>query len=277
MPNWTTRDTVKKHLQLISNTPQNIANEEIVCIGITPTLLANKSVSNVEVKTINSLAAVADSGVTLSGVNWRALDHSEIVPGSVVVASNQSLSGFYLEGVDFIIAYDTGYIRRCSGGAIADGQTVYPYYLFFTVLTVATDYTLDTGLGAITRVPGGAIEESEFLFVDYSTSAGTVDDNLIDQCILEVEDDILSRLLDTYTGSSTDQGLKTGATWLSLAAICRDMGTKALTANNTDEADGAVSSWIALSKIYELRAWDVLSRFLSSKAKRSPTLQTSGV
>ncbi len=276
MPNWTTRDIVKKHLQLVSNTPQTIANEEIICIGTTPTLLANKSVSNVEVKTINSLAPIVDSGVTLSGVNWRALDHSEIVPGSVVVAANQSLSGFYLEGVDFVIAYDTGYIRRCAGGAIADGATVYPYYLWFTVLTVATDYTLDAGLGAITRVIGGAIEEYEFLFVDYSTSAGTIDDNLIDQCIVEVEDDILQRLSGTYTSSSADQGLITGATWLAIAAICRDMGIKALMMNNSDDADGAASSWIALSKIYEVRAWDVLSRFLESKAKRSPVTQVSG-
>ena len=59
------------------------------------------------------------------------------------------------------------------------------------------------------------------VLVDYTVTAGCVEDDLVDQAITEAEDIILRSLAEEYNASSTNQGLKTGATELALSIICR--------------------------------------------------------
>ena len=60
-------------------------------------------------------------------------------------------------------------------------------------------------------------------------SAATSDvDDCIAAAITEAEDTILARLKPEYTGTSLDQGLKTGATFLALSIVCRAIAAKAL-------------------------------------------------
>jgi hypothetical protein len=206
--------------------------------------------------------------VTLTGTSWRSLSHANLVPDSAVVAGNLSLDTVYVEGTDYVMDYEQGKLKRVSGTAIPDGGTVYVWYFYYTVHVKDTDYQMDYNAGKLNRTAAGAIADGSTVYVDYTTSAGTVTDDLINEAITEAEDKILARLKDEYSGSSTDQGLKTGATELSLAIICNAKAMDMMLKSPSDEADGAANQWRAMSLRYDEQAWETLDRFLKSRSRR---------
>lgn len=260
---WTSLATIRKHLQETSTAATVIKDEAYVLSGTAQVQLAHASIASLSVK----VKAISRGAVILTGTSWRILTHVNLVPDSAVVEGKISLDTVYIEGTDYVMDYQQGKVKRVSGAAIPDGGTVYIWYFYYTVQEKDTDYQIDYGTGKLNRTSGGAIADGSTVYVDYTTSAGTVMDDLINEAITEAEDKILARLKDEYSGSSTDQGLKTGATELSLAIICNAKAMDVMLKSPSDEADRAANQWRAMSLRYEEQAWETLDRFLKSRSR----------
>jgi hypothetical protein len=267
---WTTLETVRKHLQETNTPASSVENEEHVLVGTTQTQLNHTSITSgsEEVKTIDLGSPHAAGTVVLPGTNWRSLPHENLVPNSVVVTADLALNTIYIEGTDYVLSYELGKVKRVTGSAIPDGGTVYVWYFYYTVHSRGTDYQFDYAAGKVSRIDGGAIADTSTVWLDYITSAGTVADDLITEAITEAEDKILARLQEGYSGSSTDQGLKTGATELALAIICNAKAMDMMLKNPGDDADGAAAQWRGMSHRYEVQAWETLDRFLKARSRQ---------
>lgn len=274
---WTDLATVRKHLSDAEVAATVIENEEHILSGTDQVQLAYKSLASnsEEVKTVDLASPYSEGATVLSGTNWVNLDHQDLVPDTVVVAGDQALDTIYIEGTDFVVDDELGRIKRVAGTSIPDGGTVYIWYFYYTIHVKDTDYEIDYSGGKLNRIDGGGIADGSTVYVDYSTSAGTVTDDLITEAITEAEDKILARLKDEYSASSTDQGLKTGATELALAIVCNAKAMDIMIKNPSDESDGAAKQWRALSKRYERQAWRTLDRFLKARTWRGATSQTN--
>ena len=265
---WTDSATVKKHIMQSDIADGEVENEEHTLRGtdseqLNSTLILNDSE---EVKTIDLGEPYAFGALTLTSYNLATLGHSDLAPGSVVVADGVHRTTVYVEGVDYVVDYEAGKIRRAVGTSIPSGSDVYVWYLYFTVHVKDTDYTIDSEAGTVARINGGGIADGGIVYVDYQSSASTVTDSLIAEAITEAEDKILRRLSDSYNASSTDQGLKTGATELSISIICNSKAMDIMNRSRDSGADDMSGQWREISHRYEKQAWETLSYFLRKPA-----------
>jgi hypothetical protein len=267
---WTTVAIVRKHLQETSTPASVIEDEQHVLTGTSQIQLGCASITtgSEEVKTIDLGSPHAAGVIVLSGTNWRTLPNENLASNSAVVAADQALNTVYIEGTDYVLDYELGKLKRVAGSAIPDGGSVYVWYFYYTVHSRDVDYEIDYDAGKLNRIEGGGIADGSTVYVDYITSAGTVTDELIEEAITEAEDKILARLKDEYSGSSTDQGLKTGATELALAIICNAKAMDMMLKTSSDDADGAAFQWRGMSHRYEAQAWETLDRFLEARSRR---------
>jgi hypothetical protein len=274
---WITSTIVKKHLQDSGVAVEDIADEQHVLEDTEPVQLRHaylKSDSE-RVKTIDSSTPYNDGSNKLSGTSWKSLDHEYLVPGTVVVASDTLLSTVYVEGVDYVMDYAGGKIKRVAGGDIGDGDSVYIWYMYYTVHTKDSDYTINYESGTIERINEGNIANGSQVWVDYTVDVGTVADSLIGQAIVEAEGKILDRLSSEYDEQSTDQGLKTGATELTLSIVAREMAAQAMQKYPSSKAAAVSLQWRNLSIRYHTQAWQTLSKFLAEPGLRAARVQAN--
>jgi hypothetical protein len=267
---WTDIDTVKKHLMQSEVAIASVENEEHTLVGTTAVQLNSAIITedSEEVKTIDANEPYSEGAVVLNGTSWKNLSREDLVPGSVVVANDAIHSNFYIEGTDFVTDYENGRLKRVAGGAIGDGATVYVWFSFYTLHTRDTDYTIDYDAGTVARMAGGSIADGGIVYVDYTTTASTVPDALIEEAIVEGEDKILARLAEGYSADSTDQGLITGATELAIAIICNAKAMDIMNRTHADSSDDMSGQWRVMSLRFEYQAWKTLSRFLAKPAIR---------
>jgi len=262
---WTTSEIIKKHLFDLDQQPSEYNDVEVKLnsygVGYTPH--RGLVSSSEKVKRLVSMTPTEQSGVTLSGETWIQLSYDKLLPDRIVVAYDKGLSTVYQLDKDYAFDPSGGRVRRIDGGSIANGSSVEILYHRYEVLTEDTDYTIDYDIGKLTMKSGGSLEPDTTIRVDYQTSAASGADQLISEAITEAEDKILSNLKDEYNGSSTDQGIKTGATELTLAVICRGLASRALSDGLTS-AENRSRGWRDLAQQYELAAWHTLRPFLKS-------------
>jgi len=274
---WTSSTIIKKHLQDCGIEVGSVTDEYHVLNGTVVEQLGHAYITtdSETVKTIDSATPYYDGSNKLSGTSWKSLDHAHLVPGSFVAASNTLLSTIYVEGVDFVVDYAAGKIKRVTGTSIPDEGTVYVWYQFYTVQARGTDYSIDYEAGTVVRLAGSGIADGSQVWVDYKISAVTLTDNLISQAIVEAEGKILDRLSSSYSGGSTDQGLKTGATELALSIISREMAAEAMRKYASSRAASVADQWRKLCASFEEQAWKTLSKFLASCELRSAAVQAN--
>lgn len=267
---WTDTDTVKKHLVNLDLCP-TVYNDVAAYISATGTAqLPHRGIVSLseKVKRMLQLEPTAQASVTLNGETWVQLSYSDLVPEEIVIGSDDGLGTVYQRDLDYAFDPENGKVRRIDGGAISDGADVQLYYLRYEVMTKGSDYSIDYSTGVLTRLPGGDLEPETTVWVDYQLSAASGADQLIDEAITEAEDKILARLKDDYNEESTDQGLVTGATELTLAVVCRGMAANAL-ADGVTAAEGRARGWRDLSEHFERSAWLTLRPFLSMPVLKS--------
>ncbi len=274
---WTSLTTVRKHLQDASVGAAAIENEEQILNGTAISQLAHKSLTSdsEEVKTLDMASPHATAATVLTGTAWKNLEHEDFVPNTMVVTADQALDTVYIEGTDYVVDYENGKLRRVTGTSIPDEGSVYIWYYYFTLHTKDIDYEIAYASGQLNRIDGGAIADGSTVYVDYSTEADTVTDDLINQAILEAEDKIAARLSENYTTSSTDQGLITGSTELTLAIVCNAKAMDMMMKLLSNDADGAAKQWKDLSHRFEAQAWRTLDRFLKVRAWRGAQALTN--
>lgn len=264
---WTDSTTVKKHLFDLDKLPVDFNDVRAHFNNSGVAALRHKGlVSNSEkVKKLQTLQPTTKTGVVLNGETWTDLACEDLIPYQIVVADDEDLSEVYQLDKDYAVDYSDGKLRRINGGGIGDGATVAVCYQRYTVLTKAVDYTIDYDDGELTVIEGGALEPDTDVWVDYQLSAASGADQLISEAITEAEDRILANLKDEYDESSSDQGIKTGATELVLSIVCRGLATSALSDSMTS-AEGRARGWRDLMTTFEISAWRTLRPFLKSPA-----------
>ena len=273
---FTTPALLRTHLLTATLPELVIENHPVTLIGTDPVELPhhNLVVDTVSVKWLADDTLSLESGVTLTDTDEIDLLFPLLVRGSVVVTLSEAVTTIYTEEVDYRIDYAKGRISRVDTGSVPNGQQVLVYYLYYTAFTSGTDYTLDHPAGILTRDDTGAIPDGANVLVDYTVTSGGVEDDLIVQSITEAEDIIVRFLSPDYNSSSTDQGLKTGATQLALSIICRAQAIEALSRRATTDIPGRAKEWQQLSRFYEQQAWDTLAPFLLPMHLRSTVRQT---
>src|SRR5512139_279971 len=261
---FTSPTLIKAHL-LTATFPQLvIRNHAVTFEGTTPVELPHHNLESASdvVKWDTNLEPYADHSATLKEEDFQNLEHTQLVPGTVLVTLSEALATVFVEELDYQVDYANGRIRRLASGSISDNQPVIVYYSFYTSFTRGDDYTIDSAAGILTRVDTGIIPDGAAVLVDYTVTGGTVEDDLIAQAILEAEDLILRFLSPEFNSGSTDQGLKTGATQLVLSVICRAQAIEALSRRATPDTPGRAKEWQQLSRFYENQAWETLAPFL---------------
>jgi len=274
---WTNRTTVKTHLQDAQTDIFHFEDEPITIEGTTPAPLSHRLLleDSETVKWCILNAPVSDGPITLTGTDWSDLAHTNIAPDSVVVTLDETLSQTYMLEKDYIIDYEQGRIRRTSSSSIPSQTVVKVFYLYYAPFQKTTDYTMDYDAGTIARVTDGAIPDGATVLVDYDAAAATVSDALIDQAIVEAEDKILAHLSSDYGPSSTDQGLKTGATELALALVAEAKAMEALANVTLSNPDNRAAEWLKLAQKLETQAWRTLAPFLDPTARRSSVVRSN--
>jgi len=273
---WTDSATVKKHLVDVDRVVTEYRDVPVKIGSDGTGYLSHKGMvsGSVAVKKRSTLTPSTQT-VTLNGENWSSLTYTNLVPGEVVVAANSGLATIYQLDSDYAIDFAGGKIRRIAGGTISDGATVTIYYQRYTLLMLDTDYTVSYTGGSISKVSGGGLNADTTVWVDYDLSSGSVVDDLIGDAIVEAEDKILARLKSAYSASSTDTGLKSGATELALAIVCRGMVARALS-DGYPCAEGRSKNWMALANNYEQSAIVTLKPFVDTGAITAATKKANG-
>ncbi len=271
---FTNIDLIKKHL--VQHQIGVTKREDILVqlTGTSPVQLPDNNIlsASEKVKGKEQIAPILETVSFASGDIIQLL-HTDLIPETVVVAKNSSLGQVYTEHVDFHIDYDNGKITRITTGSITAGASVVIWYLYFRVYVKGTDYDLDYSKGEITRKSSGAIEDGQWIFVDYSTEFGFLNDDLISNAIVEANAKVLG-VVDPVYQNSTDQGLISGETYLAVSILCNVKALESMTLNFPGtQAQALASSWSDLANLYQKQAFEVLSVF--SKAKTSLSFPTS--
>ena len=267
---FTNIDLVKKHLvqhQIGVNKKEDVL---LQLTGNSSVKLPDNNISanSEKVKGKEQIAPTLETVSFASGDTIQIL-HTDLIPETVVAAKDSSLRQVYTEHADYHIDYDNGKITRITTGSIFAGSSVVIWYLYFRVYLKGTDYDFDYANGEVTRRSSGAIEDGQFVFVDYSTEFGFLNDDLISNAIVEASAKV-SEIIDPTYQNSTDQGLISGETYLAVSILCNVKALESMTLNLPGtQAKALASSWSDLSSLYQKQAFEVLSKFAKGKSSLS--------
>src|SRR3972149_3518933 len=260
---FTNVDLVKKH---ILQHQVGLTERENVLIKLSsssPAQLPDRSlVANSEkVKGKEQIVPVQQS-VNFSTGDTVQLPQNELIPETVVVATDSSLGKVFIENVDYHLDYNSGQITRLVSGSITAGSQGVIWYLFFRIYQNGVDYSLDYQIGEIIRLVSGAIEEGQWVFVDYEVEFGFFSDDLIANAIVEADGEILSKLDSTYL-ESTEQNLISGETYQAVSILCNIKSVEALNQNLPgNQAKALSAAWSIMAKTDRRQAEEFLSSYL---------------
>jgi len=264
---WTDSETVQKFLPGLVGGATNFRDIAITLDSEGNGRLPHTGIfsGSEVVKRISAEGVVGPEAVTLPAETWIELPDAALIPGELVAADGWRLTTVYSEGHDYLVDATLGKIRRVAGGAIGAGATVQVWYQKYDVLVKDLDYTINYSTGALSLCTGSALPPGVSLKVDYDLNSASAAEEVIPEAIVQAEDKIVRRLKSGYTSSSTDQGLITGATELTLAIVCRSLSVRAL-ADGLPAAQSRAKSWLELAVQFEKSASITLKPFMSVPA-----------
>ncbi len=263
--------TVRKHLVAAYLPEKFIENVRVTLIGtLDATLPHDNLVADSElVKRVASDVPTRETSILLTNEDEVSLSNKNLVPDSVAMASDLALATIFDEEQDFRVSHAAGTVMRMASGTIPNSFPVVVWYDYYETFEPSTDYIVNFNEGKIRRKSGSAIPDGATLLVDYTIAQGSAEDSLIEQAIVEAQDMIVRGLREGYNGSSTDQGLQSGASYLSLAIIARGMAALMLTRNTGSDANTRAREWQQLSEKWSAAAWNVLAPFVTPHSLRS--------
>jgi hypothetical protein len=269
---FTSPELVRAHLSDLRLGEISVCGITLTLSGTQPAALPHGGLvpGTVVVKTERSANPTRESR-TLAG-DWVSVSHDQLIPASVLVASDASLSSVYVENVDYIVDHGAGRIRRLAGGSIASGQTTEIWYRHYHVYTSGDDYTVDASGGTLTRRSSGAIADGQTVLVDYRVSLGTISDSVIERAIFEAGEAVLAMIDSRYCDEPVS-GIIIGETHWAVAAVCRMRAAASLAETGTSSVGSraAAQVWLELADRYDRTGRDHLTRF----AAPVPPLQSA--
>ena len=273
---FTNSETVRQHLSQSGAVRDTFTDVPVMLQAASPVALLHSNLKSGSVLVKGKeIGTPRYQSVVLSS-QPAALAEQNIIPDSVVVASDGSLGTIYTENLDYHIDHIGGKVARVATGNIASGASVAVWYYAYRVYTEGIDYTVNYERGTIRRAPAGAIEDGQSVFVDYQTLTGGFDETQIATAITEA-DDLLLKLIDASYADSNEQALITAETYLALAIIFR---TKAAATLETTAISGAAEiarGWRELADKYQADGMQLAARYAGQRGVlKTPTVVTGG-
>lgn len=271
---WTDANTVKTHLLGFAVDALKVRGVEATLEEFNPVQLTHRNLlsGSVRVAALEMSEPQGPVAISLTGTTWYPLGTTDLLPGSLTLADNSRLETLYIENVDYAVRHESGEVKRLPGSSIPEGVQIQAWFLPLNVYDWGNDYSVDHAAGTVMRVIGTSLPDPARVIVDYTTNAAASTDSLIARVITEAEDKITARLREEYSPASTDEGLKTGATELTLAMICDDLALHALETGTDASADDRARRLMDLAHRYEARAAATLARFLTQPLPSEATL-----
>lgn len=263
---FTSIDLVRAHLAGIRQGEFAVREIAVVLNGLDASQLPHTGIdeTSIVVKALRSNMPEFESRALGNG--WVILNHPQLIPGTVLVASDSSLGIVYTENVDFIVDAPGGRVKRLSSGAISELQAVSVWYSYYHVYAEGDDFALDAAQGRMTRKSGGSIADGQQVLVDYSVQLGTIADDVIEQAINESAEAVLALVSDTYHDDPAP-GLVIGATHLAVAHLARMRAAAALSESGSASRSTA-QDWLDIATRYDQTARAFLSRFANPLSTR---------
>jgi hypothetical protein len=260
---FTNVDLVKKHLLQHQVGTTERENVLVKLNSTAPAQLPDRNLvaNSQKVKGKEQIVPVQQN-VSFASGDTVQLPHNELMPDSVVVASDSSLGRIYVENVDYSIGYDDGKITRLASGSISPGSQIVIWYLYFRVYQDGVDYSIEFLKGEITRLVSGAIEEGQWVFVDYQVEFGFFSDDLVANAMVEADGQILNKL-DPVHYQSTEQNLITAETYWAVSILCSMKSLEAMNQNLPgNQAKALADSWAERGQDYRRQAELLLSSYI---------------
>nr|MBN2276855.1 hypothetical protein [candidate division Zixibacteria bacterium] len=271
---FTNPEMVNRHISL-DDSPIGLRRDYPVVFGGTEWVnLPGRGVveGSVMVKAVREFAPTYETPILNDGE--ISVSHQRLVPGSVTIASDNSLGAIYRENVDFSVDCDQGTIKRLIAGDIISGSQVAVWYYFYTAYKAGVDYAINCSDGMICRLPDGAIQVGQTLMVDYELSGNWFNDEIISGAVSEANA-IVEKQVDPDQRFGADPVLQAAATYLAVSLLCRMAAAGDLKFN--PEASSTASSWIALADSYREDYQVLIMNFRPGAARMSrPTLSRGG-
>ncbi len=264
---FTNVDKVKQHLSESGVGQDTFQDVAIHLVGVSPVSLgaAHLRAGSVMVKS-KEIGKPQQQEVTLSSDQVLLADQN-LIPDSVVVASDTSLGQIYTENLDYSVDYPGGKLRCLDTGDIVSGSSVSVWYYRYDLHKEGEDYGVNLAQGTIRRITGGAIEDGQVVFVDFQTEGGLFAESQIAQAIGEADARVL-QLIDSKYQNSMDHTLISAETYLAVAVLCRMKAINSLSPANAT-GDNA-PNWLTLGKQYETEGMELLVRYVPAR----PTLSS---
>lgn len=262
---FTNLDLVKKHM--LEHELGTVAKENVAChmVGETPFQLPHVLLlsGSEKIKAKETATPISEPADFSTSDNLK-LDHQELVPDTVVVASDSSLGQIYVENVDYTVDYDGGTISRISSGAIPPASSAVVWYLYFRVYVKDTDYQIDYARGLVKRLASGDIEDGQWVLVDYTVEMALLSDEVMENAIKEAHSQVL-KYIDPSFAHSTDGSLAAAETYLAVSILCNIKAMEAMTQNVAAGGGWQTHSlslaWSKMSCAYRQQAFEILKEF----------------
>lgn len=258
---FTDRELVKKHLVDFRVGQAEVKGFSVVLTGTDAVQLPHSGLveASVVLKAGESSTPTMESKTLVD--DWVSLSQADLVPGSVLVANNTSVSTIYAENLDYTVDYTTGRLRRIDGGSVTSGSTVSIWYFYYRRYDSGDDYVVNVVAGQVRRAVGGVIEDGQTVLIDYTAGFGAVTEEAIDQAISEA-DEIVLRTVDQQYHDAIAPGLVAAETHQAVAILCRVRAAAILTGSTATSAAAAVAkAWLLLSEQYTDSATRLLQPF----------------
>ncbi len=186
------------------------------------------------------------------------ISSTPIVRGSVVVASDSSLTTVYIENDDYVIDYEGGSIAVKSGGMLAVDMSVVVWHLSYVVYESGVDYLVDVDGGRLKRYLTGDIALNETVFLDYTPMDVAFNDDILQQAVVEANG-LVETDVDPDRVFGADPVLQAAATYRAVEIICYTAAARAL--SNLPADDKAAQTWAKLGDRFLKRSEQLLQSF----------------
>ena len=272
---FTNVEIIRQHLSSAGVGRDSFNDVPLQMIGTSAVAIGHSNLKVASVVVKGKELGTPRSETVILAADPVSLAQPQLIPDSVVVASDSSLGQIYTENIDYTLDNVAGTISRIADGAISSGATVTVWYYRYRLHVEGQDYSVNLNRGTIRRLTGGEIEDGQVVYLDYQTQAGFFTDSQIAQAIGEA-DDRMRLLIDSESADQTNQTLIVAESYLSMALLCR---MKAIVSLEPDQSDNAsrAADWLQLADRYERAGLSLAARFAAGRpALATPTTVKGG-
>jgi hypothetical protein len=271
---YTNIELVRKHLQESVRSEGKIEDHRVILQGSDALLLPHAGLisGSEKVKGIDQLVPVSENIVLEDEPEF--LDRSCLLPGSVVVAKDNSLTEIIRENIDFVVDYTAGTIRRITDGGVETGQSLVVWYCYFTVYTRNSDYLISYQNGELTRLQDGKIANGQIIWIDYEIESGVFADDVITNAIIEASAQMDSRI-DLAAADDATPMLTIAETYLTVSILSQIRAIEIIQSSSLSASSrrGLAAELREISNRYRQQYEDVIKPYLKTGSRLAgPTL-----